>query len=123
MEELFKLGFGIYEKYGLAGLLLIYFLGDKIIWPRLMQWKKGDNYVSFKDVKELKENLNLLNSKIVSHLEKEAIEDIERGIMKNDIVHIQGNQVRTDDNVEKIFNLISKLKDEMIEMGYGKGRI
>ena len=123
MEELFKLGFGIYEKYGLAWLLLIYFLGDKLIWPKLMQWKKGDNYVSFKDVKELKENLNLLNSKLAAHLEKESIEDIERGIMKNEIVHIQTGQSKMDSDIEKIFMLISKVKDEMIEMGYGKGRM
>ena len=116
MEELFKLGFGIYEKYGLAGLLLIYFLGDKIIWPRLMQWKKGDNYVSFKDVKELKENLSILNGKIAAHLEKEALEDIHMAKMESEQDHFKESIVELKDNQKATFLMVSEIKNMLIKL-------
>lgn len=59
-------------------------------------------------------------------LKKESLEDVMLAEMRKDIEHIAGNTVKTDLKVEKtdvkvdkIFDLITKMRDDMIEMGIG----
>ena len=137
MEQVFL---KVYENWGWGGLALAYFLFDKFFYPKFMSWKKGDEYVSFATVKLLKEEfaqlqkdvVNLKNiqdrhgdhikygtEKLSGHLVQEEEENVKMGVMENKIVNIEKNQERTDANVEKIFGMISKVKDFMIEQGYG----
>ena len=120
MEEAINWAHEIYAKYGLGGLLLTYFLWDKLIYPKFLRWKKGEHYVSFKDISDLKDKFKMLNNKIERHLEKEAIEDIRLGTMENQLDNQEKRMDKQTHDMETMFTLISNIKDKMIEMGYGK---
>ena len=68
----------------------------------------------------LEENLKFVDSRLNEHMTVAQEELLKLRSMEKDIEYQKERQGRTDENVEKIFTLISKLKDSMIEMGYGK---
>ena len=63
----------------------------------------------------------LSRERMEEHLEKEAKEDIMFAEIRKDVTYNGDRIGRTDDNIEKIFNMITNIKDSMIKMGYGKG--
>lgn len=63
---------------------------------------------------------NTMNITVLPHIDKEQEEHVEFGIMKNEIEHLKEAKEETHADIEKIYNLVSKLKDTLIDMGYGK---
>lgn len=63
---------------------------------------------------------NTMDKIVLPHIETGTEVRVKIGVMENDIKNLKENQNRTEANVEKIFNLISNMKDAMIEMGYGQ---
>lgn len=112
MEEITSLA-NLIKEYGVSGVVVTFLIWNHFVAPRLK--KRNGDYVSFKEVKDLKEQ-------ITEHLKKEALEDIRMGIIENELQHLKEGFKKVDENFENIFGMISKLKDYMIQEGYGKGK-
>lgn len=123
------------EKNGLVGTLLLLFVLDKLkVWQKVKAFLRKDDEHEHRRKddaenqdshihKRFEDDSKLLHewvTKLTAFLEDEAKENIMLGVMKNDIENMKKNNEKTDENVEKLFNLVSNVKDAMIEMGYGK---
>lgn len=85
-------------------------------------------YLFWKDHKEAREekisgltmdslnnHLNSVDTVVQKHLEKEAIEDLERVEMKKDIEYQRDRMTKSEAHTENIYKLLSEIKTMMIE--------
>lgn len=66
------------------------------------------------------DHINRTQQMLGEHLVKEQEEDVRIGIMQTKQEAGEKNQERMEENIEKIFSMITSLKDSLIAMGYGK---
>ena len=113
-------------KGGYAIPFIVFYIWDK--WndrkesKKLDEKKKSGEYVSFEEVRELKEDLRTLDGKFNSHIAEEAEKDarmikVEMGHdhLKENIMDIKSHLQELKDNQKDIFRLVSETKNLMIQ--------
>lgn len=90
----------ILERHGVAGIIVGFLLWDKIGKP---WWKKNvkDDWISWKDVKANRKDIEAMKEILNGHLEKEAQEDILIGKM----------QIKLGEQEKRLDGEIDDLKD------------
>ena len=116
MEE-YKIILELLKNQTGAGLLLGFILWEKYIYPK---WKKSrGTYVSWKDIDEKLLAISMriadIENKIIHHLEKEQEEDIKIAIMTEKLENLEGLSTRNEEHIEKIFDMITQLKNTWME--------
>lgn len=82
-----------------------------LVWDKLKEKRAEITILSLHD------HITSVDSTVTDHLKKEAIEDIERGQMQKTI-EFQGQKIdRLEEYAEKTFNMISELKNMLIDGG------
>lgn len=124
MDVLNALG-GFIKQNGLVGTLLLLFVLDKLkMFDKIGKFFKRNNedhpHRRSEDNEDIihfhrrdKDDIVEVKKMINEQISKQVTKDIEMAIMKNDLTTVK-------ENVEKIFELMSQMKDMMIKMGYGK---
>ena len=105
----------ILTQHGIEGVIGLWIIYEKWIKP----WRKKDNgeWISYKDIKLVKEKQDAMEVKLNGHLEKSAQEDLKINSMEKDIQY-QGKEIEeSKKNISDVFKILSEIKTLMIERG------
>lgn len=123
------------DKYGLLGAGFMLLLLDRLrVYEKIKKFfnkepelrlhkRDGDSGDEHLHRREVPEENKLLNEWIASyklHLETAAKEATMIAVMQNDIANIKNNDQKRDEDIEKLYNLVSSMKDVLIGLGAGK---
>lgn len=113
MDEI-KIVLEFAKTYGLSGLIVMVLLWDKYIKP--YRKKNSGEWVSYKDVHQLAEQVKKMENRLETRLQKQSEEDIKINSMEKDI-QFQGEEIReAKGDVKDIFRILSEIKNMLITM-------
>ena len=106
---------------GLALLLLVYKFwkdtnDDRKENREIEQKKQSGEYVSFSDVKRIGDEMNVLTEKLSGHLEKEAIEDVERASMATAVQYNEKRIMKLEESTDKIYEILGEIKNHLLRL-------
>lgn len=117
----------VFAQWGLPGVIILYLVWDKWRDAKIEDALRGSAEKRKLDgthlaIENMDHKIKEVGDKLAAHLEKKAEEDVMLEGMRKDIERSGDNIRRHDENIEKIFGMVSALKDSLIAMGYGKDK-
>lgn len=102
-------------SYGWLGVLTLFLVWDKVAKPFIK--KRNGTFVSWELLAETIEKMEI---KLNGHLEKEQIEDIKMERLFTEHDHFKESLAKSEQNQQRIYDMISEIKNMIIAMKYGK---
>lgn len=99
---------------GIIGLALIYYK-----WIEPWRKKGRDEWISWRDVKDMKEVIAEQKLTLTHHLEQEQKENVKFAVMETKIANQERETVEMKGDIKDVFRVVSEIKNMMIE---GKAR-
>ncbi len=124
MEKYYHLIDFIYDKAGLAGVLLSYFLFDKILWPRIKRRWFSNGWIDLKEVqantkgiRDLKEDIGGLGRKFNLHIDKADERNITIAEIRKDIDNAKElNDKENNHMFHQLDSIFKKIDDNHTEI-------
>lgn len=98
----------IFKDYGLTGVLIAYVFYRDVILPK--DKKKRGDWVSFKDIEQIRKRVEFNEARFNSHLDKETLEDVR-------MEKLEMAQRHQTDEINHLFNQTKSQWERMDDMG------
>ena len=104
-------------SHGVEGIIGLWLIWDKWIFPRLKKNKDKGERLSWRDINAMKEAIVKLDFALSQHLEEEQKENVKFAVMDVRVANQEKETVEIKGDIKDVFRILSEIKNMMIEKG------